>query len=148
MMNKFKNKSDKFWFYFLIFVLFVTIVGAFLGVFLEKGIFRQKSISKKYCYIIENGQLKRVFGGKTTEKAYQAIVYYYCNKSIKKGIIKYDNLFEIDSITEVEVLEITEDSLLAKIRFVGYSEMSGGMHYDVVGYVPVFSLHDTLPKYP
>ncbi len=140
-------KISKFWRFFIIFVVAGTGVAYLIGLLINTGIFRQESIEQKYCYYFKNDSISKVYSADNIEKAYQIIAYFYCGiNDDRKGIIVGDNMYTIKKIREVEVLEYTEDSILARIRYKYFSKLRGGMIIETKSYVPTFTLHDTVPK--
>ena len=141
-----KIKLNRFWRFYIIFIVVGTILGVPIGWVLKKGIFKEKAIETKYCYYLQGDSLGKVYRVTNKNKGYQVIAYFYCNID-KKGIVEGDGIDgAFETIKKVKVLSYTEDSLLAKIRFVVHSDLRGGMVYDEECYVPAFTLHDTLPR--
>jgi len=125
---------------------FVTIIGipilgaliAIIAAYLPK----KEPIAIKFCYIyINTDSIHYVSVGRNRSQAHEFMDYYldttikYAPNSWRGGPGKY---------TKVEVLKYSRDSLVAKIRFIKYDPR--GYPFYSKGWVPSFTLHDTLPE--
>lgn len=91
--------------------------------------------------------MQDVYGAKNSEKAYQIIAYFYCDLSNdQEGIFINQDMINLgNDVFPVDVLEYSEDSVLAKIRYEFYSPQRGGNIIIATAYVPRFMLHDSIP---
>lgn len=123
-------------------------IACVIGYLINKDIFRVTAIDQKYCYYIINDSIAEIYATENTNKAYQVISYYYCDVcNHQKGILMGNEEYSMGkNIMKVEILKYTSDSLLAKIRYKYHSSLRGGMIIESEGYVPKFSLHDTVPS--
>ncbi len=136
-----KNKLIKLT---LIVSLSFGIIGYLLFLISLTGIFRLKVIDTKYCYIFKDNKIERVFLSYDKKFAYKILDFY-------QGLYK-DTLFEMSVDKRIaipynikaEVLEYTEDSILALIRIEWEVEHTPFL-YTEKGFVPTITLHDTLP---
>ena len=132
---------------------FLLIIVPLIDIAIDHEWFKRKAIEVKYCYDWDGDTLqpymiyKKGRGGKSFEKAYWMLAYYYTPDSlfpdIYRPVIENSDFSQLRSIYKAEVLCYREDSLLAKIR---YNYPTSGSFTEAVCIVPTFTLHDTLPS--
>lgn len=143
MLSILKNKN--FWKFFIIGVLTLSFVGATTIFILNKlGVFEIAEIDQKYIYYLDqpgSNPNKPIMVTEGIERALEVRNYYKGDRNI---IFGGDDMRYVKSFVKVKVLEYNEDSTLAKI----YAKYEAGIAPRVkirYGYVPAFTLHNSLP---
>ena len=138
---KLKNNKTYRTVIIIIFIISVCLIGIFID-----NVFPKSKIDDKYCYIEINDTLRNVLLANTKKKGYEVASYYMKKITNREVKFEYNDVGPLRRLTEVEVLKYEEDSLLVKIRVHIKSSLRGGMEFDSEGWVPFFTLHDTLPE--
>jgi len=143
-----------------IFFLYFFLISSFLGllgfILLENGIFDYKVIDHKYCYYYEPGKNEQCSiydNADITNKKDNAfqVFNYYCNlldtnMREKSLLLEFtSDFFIVPKFYRVDVLEYSEDSMLAKVRTSCEARDNKSVLFTHIGYVPRFTLFDTLP---
>lgn len=131
-------KKKKLVKYFIIYIIIGSVFGFIIGVIGELKIFYRKPIVKKYSYFqTENNKYSFSFAATNKKKAAEMLNKFY--KQDSNSIIVVERIFKVRPFTKIDVLEYSEDSVFAYIR---------DKHQESIkkGYVPVFTLFDTIPK--
>jgi hypothetical protein len=119
------------------------VVGALIAILINTtNVFYRESLDTKYCYYYIEDTMQFVLMARNVDEAME-VRTFYVDSSVKsvsvtsKGFAPYR--------PESDVLKYSKDSLFAKIR-VKESGVRGGT-FTKRGWVPAFTLHDTLPDW-
>lgn len=131
---------------FLLVFIGLSVVYGIIAWLVNADVFRDEAIDYKYCYYMENDTIGEVHATYKKEDAYQVICYEYCGFK-NRGSLVIENMYSLGKeVTEVEILEYTQDSILARIRYKYFTEQRGGFIIETKSFVPSFTLHDTFPE--
>lgn len=138
------NKRSKI---FLLIYVSIGLLGCAVVAFLfHKNRILAKVLGHKYCYRyeIKDGQpvANEVLMVKTEDMARKTIEFY----NIKGSATFYGEIkATIIPFTRLDILGYSTDSTIVKVRIV-YKSAIRRYFSSTIGYVPIITLHDTLPK--
>jgi len=141
--------------FFLYWFSIGSILGLILFILLKNGCFDYRTIARKYCYFYNKhdltGNYRDVLITNDKENELMVVEYYKklldtCNKSTTiQGPLLSPDFSGVHKFFIVDVLEYSADSLLAKIRVNWNGSTDRNSLTSRIGYVPIFTLYDTLP---
>lgn len=126
---------------------FISIVGGVVGALIAilintTNVFYKEAIDTKYCYLYESDTMDFVIMSKDLSEA-KTVRNYYIDSTINSIVLTSKGFAPYRP--ESDVLKYSKDSLFVKIR-VKVSGVRGGT-FTKRGWVPAFTLHDTLPDW-
>ena len=148
--NRPLKKSIK---YLLIIVAICSAVGGIYSFLESKGVFDPKIIKEKYCYFHDskdtNDEFQSVLASNDPMIAKKINNYYLLllENQNKDTVIDFaipDNSFYIPKFIKVKIIGYNLDSSLVQV-WVKWKTTVRPFEMEEKGYVPVFTLHDTLP---
>jgi|GEM_PF-6591417 len=131
----------------------LMILAAMLAIIIKKtNIFEPKIIGQKYCYFYNkadsSSQFEQVMSSDDEQKSVE-LYNYYNNRLLNIKTVNNDLI--LDKVTnvllckKVDLLKYSKDSLRIQIRIRYQVEYRPGKE-EVIGFVPAFTLHDSLPQ--
>jgi hypothetical protein len=147
-------KSKAWWIFFSIFIISVSLVGGIIGYIGSKGYFERevKVIGHKYCYFYNENNLvdraehvmasNHINTAKDVYNYYKLLLQPKANDTIT--FIMPDDINYVSKSILVDLIKYSSDSSLVLVR-AKWKIDTKPFDIDITGYVPSFTLHDTLP---
>ncbi len=135
--------------FFISFVIAGTILGGVVGYYINTRLSEIDKSNVKYCYFYNNNKGYPVEMTEDMNQAYRILYSYLCKlhqKSTQLNVYEGTRLLEPN--TQCYITEYSKDSLLVEITIEVHSQLRGGMDFEAKGYVPFFTIHDSVTYIP
>jgi len=138
-----KNK----WKMVLLILLCLMGIASFLAYLNKKGVFDPVIIGKKYCYFYYKNDSGKIY----YNKVFVIDDLIKAKMLTKVYFAKQDTTFNLDGVQDipvfqsVSIIRYTADSTQVRVKY-SFVAKYRPFYITIIGYVPRFTLYDTIPK--